>query len=157
MKKTTQRKMNAVVIIVLGFNVAAVIGIFVIRSVMYPGDLLDNGSLRLETAPAPGTVLSDVETCAHPNELIVTGHVRRDDDSEAAGRGELTITLLSPAGKVLDSRGAWYNLPPGRGPDLAHFEAHMDTIPPGGSVMRIEWAEAETGNSSASGSGGIGE
>lgn len=151
MKKSTERKMNIIVTAILGFNVAGVISIFIIRSVLYPGDLLENGSLLLESIPAPGTSLSNVETCAHPNELVVTGHVRRDDDSEVAGRGQVTITLLSPAGEVLDSREAWYNLPPGRGPDLAHFEAHVNTVPPDGSTMQIKWTEPAPQAPAASG------
>jgi len=140
MKKSTERRMNLVAMTILGLNVAGVMVVLILRVVLYKGDLLEDGSLSLESAPAPGTSLSDVQTCAHPNELLVTGHIRRDDDSNAAGRVQVTITLLSPTGDVLDRGNAWYSLFADRKRHSAHFETRLDTVPPEGSVLRIEWS-----------------
>jgi len=139
MKKSTQRWMNIIGLTVLGFNVAGVIVIFIMNAVHYRGDLLENGSLSLESVPAPGTSLSGIKTCVHPNELLVTGDLRRDDNAEMAGRGQVMITLLSPTRDILDRRGAWYTLPGCRKHNVAHFNVRFRTVPSGGSVMRIEW------------------
>lgn len=144
MKKSTERKMNIVVIAILGFNVAGVISILIIRSIMYPGDLIENGSLLLETVPARGTSLSDVETCAHPNELVVTGHIRRDEGAEVAGQGEVEITLFSPNGDVLERGSGWYRLPPVPDRRSAHFEMRLHASPPKGSILHIESTQPET-------------
>ena len=70
MKKSTERKTSLVVMAILGFNVMGVIAILILRARNHR-DLLDNGSLFLETVPEEGSTLSDIRTCAHPNDLLV--------------------------------------------------------------------------------------
>lgn len=138
MKKSTQRKMNIIAMVILGINVVGGVGSVVLRYTSHQ-DLLQKGRLTLQAVPAPGTILCNVRTCAHQYELVVSGHLQSTDEGNVGGQGTITVAILSPQGATLDRRSERYILSPSHQPAGMHFDEHFRMIPPAGSVLRIEW------------------
>jgi len=134
--------MNLIVAAILAVNIAGAIGVVVRRFTSHQ-DLLQKGRLTLRASPAPGTVLCNVRTCAHQHEFVVTGHLQSTDDHNIGGQGTITVAILSPQGATLDRRSDRYVLSPSYKPAGMHFEERFQTIPPTGSVLRIEWDRPE--------------
>lgn len=137
MRKSTERKMTLVAMAILAINVAGGIGV-VVRRFMSHQDLLQKGRLTLQASPAPGTILCNVRTCIHQQELVVTGHLQSTDEHNIGGHGTITVAILSPQDATLDRRSHRYVLSPSYKPAGMHFTEHFRAIPPTESVLRIE-------------------
>ncbi len=142
MRKSTERKMNLIVLAILAVNVVGGIGVVVRRFTSHQ-DLLLKGRVTLQTSPAPGVILCNVRTCAHPHEFVVTGHLESTDEHNTGWQGSITVAILSPQGAMLDRRSDRYVLSPSYKPAGMHFAERFRTIPPTGSVLRIEWDRPE--------------
>lgn len=122
---------------VLGFNVIGAVWWIAFRP--GPNDLLENGTLELETIPSPHTSLPHAHATLTGSSLRLSGRIRRTDHAAAAEHGTVTVTALSPDKKVLCEAIASYDLSPGLPHGGGGFSTMLPSIPPPQSTIRFEW------------------
>jgi len=117
-------------------------------------NLVDTGTVSIETVPSKEIYISEVRINQDGNELVLTGRVKRRHLAPV-GFGHVDVAIISPEGKSLEQVSTYYNpriIPRKRGHRRLHgsgFEVRLPVIPPAGSTIRVAYhrsakSESET-------------
>ena len=140
MKRRTERRMTLVLGVLLGSQVVCVIVFFCLPRGYT--DLFADGTLKLETRPAPGTSLPHAHATQDSQSLRVSGRLRREYNEAPDQHGQVTLTVLSAEGLRLDELVRDYTLSTRAPKGGGRFDVRFQTIPPAGSTIVVSWQEA---------------
>ena len=138
MKKSTERRMNLVVDVILVVQVAGVVSILIFNAVhehRYHRDLLGTDALTLKFEGPEDIELQDPHAYVRDDGLVISGFLHRSEVGGGPVASRIDVKLQSASGTVLQET-TLRDLPRCERGGV-HFSTRIPEIPSGRSVLSI--------------------